>query len=759
MHNIIAHTTRLFDQIRPHAASYPAPAHAPGNTVWRPRCKLWTPRRRLNGNMPNSTILSLLAWATLAAAQSPPLAATLAPQVMIYRDTYGTPHVFGRTDASVVFGFAYAQAEDTFPQLEENFVLALGRGAELYGPALVDEDRLSRALEIGRFAKADYRALDPKVHALCDAFAAGVNYYLQRHPTVHPRLLGHIEPWYPLAFIRYNYYQNGFARDPKLGSQNFRTAYFDRTISSHNGSNGWVIAPSRSATGHAMLFIDPHLPFFGPGQVYEGHLHSDEGWEFTGYARFGFPFPYIGHNAFIGWMSTDNVADAVDGYVEHFDDPQRPLAYRYGTGYRIANEHTETIRVKTPSGFDTRTFRMVRTHHGPLVASFQGEPVAARLPKYESHGWLEEWYQMTKARNLTALKTALAPLDMLFGNVMSADRDGNIFYVYNAAVPRRDSGFDWTKPVDGANPRTEWQGYYPLEALPQLTNPATGWMENCNTSPFLLTSAGNPDPQNYPKYMVREGTFPGWDANNPRGRASQRILSQTRSFTFDEWTRAAFDTHVVTADELLPGWLANLDPTDSDSRAAAEELKRWDHRSTTTSVAMTLFTFWHRAMGDEQTTASHAGSSLHDVLGQLTSRFGTWHVPYGELNRLQRSTAYSKPPFGNPVFSDDEPSVASPGVSEEDGAPYTLRTVPGKQGRRQYGVHGDTYVSVVEFGPSTHALSVMTFGESADPKSSHFIDQAPLYAQGQFKPSWFTLDEVKQHAEKHYHPGDEAAGR
>jgi acyl-homoserine-lactone acylase len=689
----------------------------------------------------------------------------LARVVTIYRDAYGTPHVFGKSDASTVFGLAYAQAEDNFAQVEEDFGLAIGRGAEIYGSELIDEDRLNRALEIERFAKSDYDAIDPKMRGLCDAFAAGINFYLQHHPNVHPQLLTRIEAWYPLAFIRYSYYEIGYARDPKLGSSPLLTSHVFDSVEFQNGSNGWVIAPSRSATGHAMLFIDPHLPFFGRKQVYEAHIHSDEGWDFSGYARFGFPFPYVGHNPNIGWASTDNAADSVDGYVEHFDDPKNPLSYRYGDNHKLAEEHTEVIRVKTSTGVEPRTFRMLRTIHGPILTSFEGHPVAVRLPKYDSHGWLPEWYEMTHARNLAELKAALSHLDMLFGNVMSADRDGNIFYVYNAAVPRRDEQFDWSHPVDGSDPRTEWKGYYPFEKLPQLTNPATGWIENCNTSPFFLTSSGNPDPKDYPKYMVREA---GPDANNPRGRASQRILGTTTRFSFDDWKKAVFDTHVIMADELLPEWLATLRKSAIDSTVAeaVQELERWDHRSTADSVAMTVFTLWDYSIWrTKAATPETFNESLRGVLADLSKQFGTWRVPYGNLNRLQRSVAYGKPPFanptfdppfGSPTFDDDESSLPIAAVPNWEGSPFTMYSVPGKQGRQRYGVHGDTYVSVVEFGATTNAASIMTFGESADPKSKHFFDQAPLYVKGQFKPSWMTLEEVKQHSESAYHPGEEA---
>lgn len=349
-----------------------------------------------------------------------------------------------------------------------------------------------------------------------------------------------------------------------------------------------------------MLFINPHLPFFGSGQVYEGHVHSDEGWNFTGYTRFGFPFPYVGHNENGGWVSTDNSADLADIYFETFDDPTRPLAYKYGHGYRLATERVEEIRVKIATGVEIRRFTIRKTHHGPVLATRNGKHLTIRMAKFESDGWLREWYDMTRSSSLLALKRAMSALNMLFGNVMYADRQGNTWYLYNGAIPRRDPRFDWTKPVDGSDPATEWRGYHTMAELPQLANPKTGWMQNCNTTPFMLTSEGNPDPKRYPKYMVLEG-------DNPRGAISRQILGSTPTFTFDEWRRAAFDTRVMRADTRLPLLLGALkerlgsvsatkeSTSNSRLRKSCDELTRWDHRSTTDSVAMTLFSHWHGA--------------------------------------------------------------------------------------------------------------------------------------------------------------------
>src|SRR5690242_16227292 len=394
-----------------------------------------------------------------------------------------------------------------------------------------------------------------------------------------------------------------------------------------------------------MLFINPHLPFFGSGQVYEGHVHSDEGWNFTGYTRFGFPFPYVGHNENAGWVSTDNAADLTDVYLETFDDPARPLAYKYGSGYRLATEHVEEIRVKTANGLETRKFTMRKTHHGPILGARDGKLLALRMAKFESDGWLREWYDMTRATSLAALKRAIAPLNMLFGNVMYADRQGNTWYLYNGAVPKRDPRFDWQKAVDGSDPRTEWQGYHTIDELPQLENPKTGWMQNCNTTPFLLTSEGNPQPSQFPKYMVQEG-------DNPRGAISREILASKAKFTFDDWTRAAFDTRVMMAGKLLPDLLAKVKTyLDSASRTpgslpsaasqanptlreADDELARWNLRSSNDSIATTLFSLWHERMLRNKN--QDAVAALTDVLNSLQRDFGTWKVTWGELNRLQR---------------------------------------------------------------------------------------------------------------------------
>jgi acyl-homoserine lactone acylase PvdQ len=676
------------------------------------------------------------------ATQSPP--DDLAARVTIYRDSYGIPHVFGETDASTMFGFAYAQAEDNFWRIEDNYIRSIGRRAEAEGESGLGSDRRNHALEIPRLAREEYARMPQKTRALLDAFVAGLNAYLADHPEVRPRLLTRFEPWYPLAFIRFNYYQSGFFWGAGFQPSDLQVAMDDALIDSrHLGSNGWVIGPSKSATGHAMLFINPHLPFFGSGQVYEGHIRSDEGWNFTGYTRLGFPFPYVGHNESLGWVSTDNAADQADLYVETFDDPARPLAYRYGTGYRLATAWTDTILVKTNAGMERRAVTFTKTHHGPILGTRDGKPLALKMAKLDGDGWLGEWYAMTRARRVSELEAAMRPLNMLFGNVMAADAEGNTFYLYNAAIPVRDPRFDYSGVIDGSNPATEWRGYHALEDLPQLRNPATGWMQNCNTTPFLLTSSGNPDSAKFPRYMVME-------SDNWRGLVSRRILQSTPRFTWDDWVRAAFDTYVIAADSLLAGLLRDF-AADSSRNArlapAIDTLTRWNRRSDTASVAMTLFDRWQEALRPGITRLG----ALDSAVSRLEREWGTWRVRWGEVNRLQRIDESI-----DQQFSDARPSIPVVGAGGQHGTVFTYYAASGSRWKRRYGVAGGSYVSVVEFGPTVRRLAVHTMGASGDPQSPHYFDQAPLYARGEFRPAWFTLEEIKANLKREYRPRRQA---
>ena len=700
----------------------------------------------------------------------------IARSVTIYRDSYGVPHVYGPTDASCVFGYVYAQAEDNFWQIEDTYIRALGRASEVYGDRTLADDLLNRALEIPRLAKAEYERASGRERELSEALAAGLNYFLARNPQVTPRLITRFEAWQTYATTRFLVYQQFIYGKSGLRVEEIKSAVraldsapaagsssvslniplngFDEPQSEPIvGSNMWAVTPSRSASGHALLFINPHQPFFGPGQWYEGHVHSDEGWNLSGASFFGSPHPTIGHNEYLGWSHTVNDPDIVDVFIEKFDDARNPLAYRYGDGYRTATEWTDSIGVKTAKGVEPRSYKFRKTHRGPIVAVREGQPLSIKLARLEDGGSAYQRYQMGKAKTLAEFKAAVSGGAVPMFNVMYADREGNIFYAYNGAVPRRSTKFDWSKPVDGTNPEAEWQGYHTLDELPQLTNPKTGFMQNCNQTPFTTTTEGNPVKESFPAYMTRE-------SDNARARISRRILSTTQKFTFDEWARAGLDTSVIESETQIPLLVADWEKLKAaDSARAAKladaiaELKAWNHVSTIESKAMTLFALWFERHGRLQAQRVSDNwlkiRALEEVIADLTRDFGTWQVAWGEVNRLQRIQSGGE----LEKFSDEKMSLPIAGAPGPVGIVNNFYTRPVEGQKRRYGVAGTSFVSVVEFGPKVQARSLLVFGQSADSKSPYHFDQAQLYSKKQFKPAWFTLAEIKANSKRVYHPG------
>jgi penicillin amidase len=703
-------------------------------------------------------------------------------EVTIHRDQWGVPHIYGPTDASVVFGAAYAQAEDSWWQVEDNFVRAVGRGAELHGEEALLDDYLARGLEIRRRSIEEYERAPERLRRLYDAYAAGFNHFLETHPGVERRVVERVEPWHTLALIRFKYHHNeylGYAglrreqsqrvlertrlgpipRPEGGGERAARTlpslAWRPDTRAPNGecalGSNEWAVAGSRTTSGYPMLLINPHVSFFGLSTYTEVHLESAEGLVFSGLTRFGFMLPYMGNNAHLGWAYTDNYGDHGDLYLEELDESA--TRYRYDGRWRELTSWMETIHVRTANGIEPHEYRFSKTHHGPILGLTDGDrPLAVRLAKLDEGGWFEQWYGMMRAGSLPEWRAAAALLNVPYMNTMYADRDGNILYIYNHAIPRRSPAYDWSQPVDGTDPDTEWRGYHPLDDLPQFLNPTTGYLQNTNSTPFTATDGIDLGREDFPPYMV------GSETDNRRAQNSRRVLRQLDDLTLEDFAHAVLNTRLIAADEWLDSLFLAFEEAERDGSAATAALagpiaalRGWDREATKASVPTTLFARWAATRGPDDPWLG----PLALVVERLEANWGTWEVPWGEINRIQRPDA-----AGHLPFSDTLPSLPVAGAPGWLGSVFTFHVEHPESGRRSYGVHGNSFVKVIEFTPTVRAQSVFVFGQSGDPTSPHYFDQAELYSANRFKPAWFSLEDVEAHAERTYHlPVPEDAGR
>lgn len=720
----------------------------------------------------------ILALALLLAA-APALAAdpgelrrwqAQAARVTITRDDWGIAHVKGKSDADAVFGMIHAQAEDDFNRIETNFINAQGRLAETEGEAAIWRDLRMKLFITPEALQADYAASPGWLKALMVAWADALNHYLHTHPQVKPRVITRFEPWMALSFS-----EGSIGGDIESISLTRLESFYGlkpialtavesgRERLEPAGSNGFAIAPSHTAGGKALLLINPHTSFFFRS---EAQVTSDAGLNAYGAATWGQFFTYQGFNAHAGWMHTSSGVDVIDEFAVTKTRQAGVEGYRFGNGFEAFRRRAITIPYRAADGtLASRRFDVLYTRHGPVVRSDADRLVSVQL-MHKPLAALQQSFLRTKANDLAGfLKVSELKANSSNNTIFASDK-GEIAYLHPQFVPVRDDRFDYTKPVDGSDPATAWRGEHKLSELPQVLTPANGWVTNTNNWPWTAAGADSPVAAKFPRYMDQAG-------ENPRGPNAVRVLSGTTKFTAETLLAAAYDPYLTAFADLVPTLAAAYDrlpATDPQRLALAgpvAALRGWDFRSSETSVPTTLAVLWGEALARKFGEAANSYdepiipylvatprdadrlSALAEATAQLARDFGGWQTPWGEYNRFQRVSGDLVQPF-----DDTKPSIPIGFASAQWGAlaSYGAKRYPGT--RRQYGSYGNSFVAVVEFGATPVARAISAGGQSGNPASPHFNDQAERYRSHDFRSVYFTPEALKGHIERVYRPGE-----
>ena len=714
-----------------------------------------------------------------------------AAAIIIVRDNWGIAHVHGHTDADAVFGMEYAQAEDDFNRVETNYLNSLGRLAETEGEQRVYLDLRQKLFMDPVDLKQKYTESPKWLQSLMDAFADGLNFYLYKHPEVHPRVIAHFEPWMALSFtegsiggdierVRLDALEAFYGKPASAQTANENQTRNQADLAQNlaqnidtqldfaepMGSNGMAVAPSNTVDHHALLLINPHTSFFFRSEL---QMTSDEGLNAYGAVTWGQFFVYQGFNDRVGWMHTSSGVDAVDQYLETVSQRDGKWYYKFGAEERPVTSRTIVVPYKTASGMEQKTFTAFFTQHGPIIRTqaVDGETrwVAIRLMQRPIQA-LEQSYLRTKTSDYKSYWKTMELYANSSNNTIFADTEGDIAYFQGNYIPRRDTRFDWTRPVDGSDPATEYKGLLTVQETPHLLNPHVGWLYNSNNAPWSAAGPDSPKKEDYPVY-VETGT------ESARGLHAIRVLSGKKDFSVDSLIAAAYDSYLPwftnTMPALIKAWDAapDSDPLKAKLAGPIAVLRQWDLRWSADSVATSLAVFWGEQARRAGLQANHDRSVLvEDYVAQklpaaemlkaldaavtrLTADFGTWKTPWGQINRYQR--------INDDIvqqFSDAAPSIPVPFTSSVWGslASFGARPYPGT--KKWYGTSGNSFVAVVEFGPRVHARAVTCGGESGHPESKHFSDEAQRYADGNLRDVYFYPDEFKGHIERQYHPGE-----
>ncbi|MBI2823802.1 MAG: penicillin acylase family protein [Planctomycetia bacterium] len=660
--------------------------------------------------------------ASIAAAES----------VTVYRDEFGVPHIYADTLAGAAYGAGYSQAQDRLEQLLQNYRLAAGTMAEIAGPPLVNQDYRSRVWQHDEVCREHFARMDPKLQGVCRAYIAGVQKFMADHPEQVPKWAQKLEPHFPVMlgrFIIWGWPEGQAADDlKKAGIQPDPIEY--------RGSNEWAISPKRSATGTAIALIDPHLSWYGPFRFYEQRMYATgDDFALSGACILGVPFPGLGHSQYSSIAMTTGGPDTADVYEETVR-ADNPLQYEVDGQWRDMKTRRITLRVRDGEKLVEKEFQVAATHHGPVVARKGDKAYTFAIPYTTEAGLMEELYQVHTARSLAGIKAALAGLQLMPQNIMVATVDGDIYYVHDGRVPVRNHGLPTNRPVPGNVSKNDFAGIHPLDDLVQITNPASGYMQNCNVAPVYMMKdcPMTADSAKRPYLYFADGR-----PSHQRARMVTEILHADDSVTVDDAIGLAFCTQVLGADKwqarLARAWATTADAAKTgDAKAVYASIQDWNRCSNVDSAGALAYYAFKMGLGGKKAEAVDVPADLGDedlmaALGKAveflrTKQNGT-SARYGDLFRVGRKDGQRTYPVGG-------------GTLKEAGMATPRAITFGPVGDLKVGNGGQTSTQIVILSKPPKSYMVLPLGESDQLDSGHWDDQAEkLFSQGKAKDTYF----------------------
>jgi acyl-homoserine-lactone acylase len=710
--------------------------------------------------------VGLASWEPFFAKRSDVARSSDSYTAEIIRDEFGVPHIYGERDRDVAYGVAIAHAEDDFSTLQDVIAMARGRYGAIAGQDGAGIDYVYHLLDARGTAERHYPDLPADTRALFEAYATGLNDYATRHPgelklaNLFPvdgkdvaagfalrqpfffGLSGVIEPLVGGTEPRREFGPDipGFPREgmpdtalrpaSEEGETRLSLSPFGAD-GAHNGSNAFAVTPERSG-GPTTLISNSHQPLRGGVAWYEFSVESEEGWHFTGANFPGSPFPFLGHNRTLGWTNTVNTPDMVDIYELELDESGQ--RYRFGEEWRELETRTVTLPVRIGPAVLPIRREIHRSVHGPVIKNDNGA-FAIRYGGIDNLGQLDAYYRLNKATDLAEWEAILARMDIPSTNFIYADAEGNIAYVYNAAIPDRPEGPNWRTVLDGSDPALLWNGPVDYEELPRYVNPASGWLYNANNTPFTAAGDGSDlAPEDFAPELGVELK------QTNRSRMAWKLLSEAGQLDRATLERIKYDTTYMRAGYIAEVWdeLAALDLSERPDLAPARDLLLdWDFTADSVGPADSLALLTIR----EFMSCRYQNKACPDVLDELESavahletHFGRIDPPMSELLRLRQGDV------DLPLDGGSDTLRASTLWNIDEDGRLSLK-------------HGDSFIQWVEWMPGERvsSRSIQPFGSATTrPNSPHYADQAALFVQHRLKPVHFWREDVLANAKRRY---------